>query len=186
MFYHASPVKDLKILTPRVSNHGRPLVYFSTRRENTLVYLSNAVEKFCRETGFTHEGPFHKWASYGFDCAGLLVLDEYYPGATRETYQGVPGYIYSVEQLPDYEWQRDVPNAVVTEKDVPVLACEYIPDAYEALLEAAGQGKIILRSYEDNSEKFLDWIHHTVREEYAGAEKQPEYRAFLKAKFDFL
>lgn len=54
MFYHASPVKGLTQLEPRISNHGIPLVYFSRKRKNVLVYLSNAVEKYCRETGFCH------------------------------------------------------------------------------------------------------------------------------------
>lgn len=186
MFYHASPVQGLTVLTPHCSNHGRPLVYFSTKRENTLVYLSNAVEKYCRETGFVHSGPFQKWATYGFDCAGLLVLDEYYPNATRETYQGVAGYIYSVERLENSQWQRDIPNAVISETEVPITRCEYVPDAYAALLEAADQGKLVLRRYEENSEKFLGWIQRTVQTEYAAAEEHPEYRAFLKAKFSFL
>ena len=49
MFYHASPVKGIIQLEPRVSDHHIPLVYFSTKRENTLVYLSNAIEKYCRK-----------------------------------------------------------------------------------------------------------------------------------------
>ena len=49
MYYHASKTAGLVCLEPRVSNHGIPLVYLSSKRENVLVYLSNAVEKFCRE-----------------------------------------------------------------------------------------------------------------------------------------
>lgn len=52
MYYHASPVAGIKVLEPRISNHNIPLVYLSEKRENTLVYLSNAVEKFCKEKGF--------------------------------------------------------------------------------------------------------------------------------------
>ena len=50
MFYHASPVKGLAQLEPRISNQDIPLVYFSRKRENVLACLSNAVEKYCRET----------------------------------------------------------------------------------------------------------------------------------------
>ena len=57
-WYHASPTKDLTTLEPRISNHGVPMVYLSRKRENVLVYLSNAVEKYCKETGFEHVG---KW-----------------------------------------------------------------------------------------------------------------------------
>ena len=67
MFYHASKVKDLKVLEPRISDHGVPLIYFSQKRENVLVYLSNAVERYCRENGFSYDGPWKKWGPYGFD-----------------------------------------------------------------------------------------------------------------------
>ena len=43
MLYHASPTGGLTVLTPHVSNHGHPLVYFSKKRENVLVYLSNTA-----------------------------------------------------------------------------------------------------------------------------------------------
>ena len=48
-FYHASSVKNINELEPRVSNHNIPLIYFSNKRENVLVYLSNAIEKVCKE-----------------------------------------------------------------------------------------------------------------------------------------
>ena len=44
MLYHASPIGGLTELRPHISNHGIPLLYFSQKRENTFVYLSNAVE----------------------------------------------------------------------------------------------------------------------------------------------
>ena len=49
MYYHASPVGGIRQLEPRISNHGVPLIYFSRKRENVLVYLSNAIEKYCRD-----------------------------------------------------------------------------------------------------------------------------------------
>ena len=42
MLYHASPIGELTELRPHISNHGIPLLYFSQKRENTLVYLSKA------------------------------------------------------------------------------------------------------------------------------------------------
>ena len=60
MFYHASQIKGIATLEPRVSNHEIPLVYFSTKRENVLVYISNAIEKFCKDTGFTYDGKWQK------------------------------------------------------------------------------------------------------------------------------
>ena len=78
MYYHALPVVNITQLEPRISNHGIPLVYLSGKRENVLVYLSNAVEKYCRETGFSYEGRWQKWGPYGFDKNGIVCLEEYY------------------------------------------------------------------------------------------------------------
>ena len=55
-FFHASQTKNIKILKPNISNHNIPLIYFSDKRENVLVYLSNAIEKFCKEKHFKFEG----------------------------------------------------------------------------------------------------------------------------------
>ena len=113
MYYHASPVGRIKTLEPRISNHGAPLVYFSKKRENTLVYLSNAVEKFCRETGFPHAGSWTTWGPYGFRN-GILLLEEYYPNALEETYRGVSGYVYRAASIREADWADSIPDAAVS------------------------------------------------------------------------
>ena len=55
-FFHASQIKGIQVLEPRISNHNLPLIYFSGKRENVLVYLSNAVEKTCKEKKFSVYG----------------------------------------------------------------------------------------------------------------------------------
>ena len=181
MLYHASQTPDIKILEPRISNHRKPLVYLSQKRENVLVYLSNAVEKHCRENGFVHEGVYTKWGPYGFNSEGVLVLDEYYPDATRETYEGMSGYIYSAFETG--KPMEDIPFAFVADKSVEVRDCEFVDDAYAALLQATEQGKIILNSYENNTPQKLKWIEKTVREEYENPKSTAEYKYFLKCKF---
>ena len=98
-YFHASQTKGIKILEPKISNHNVPLIYFSDKRENVLVYLSNAIEKFCRENHFKYDGIWHKWGSYGFEKDGKLRFEEYYPHALEDTYSGVSGYIYSCKQI---------------------------------------------------------------------------------------
>ena len=95
IYYHASQVDGIFILEPRISNHDVPLIYFSKKRENVLVYLSNAVEKYCKENGFKHEGNYLKWGPYGFTKDGKLYIEEYYPNASINTYKNVSGYIYT-------------------------------------------------------------------------------------------
>lgn len=185
MYYHASPTAGIRVLEPRVSNHGIPLVYFSQKRENVLVYLSNAVEKFCRDTGFTHIGAWTKWGPYGFQN-GIQRLEEYYPNALAETYRGVSGYIYRANSIQEAAADIAITDAAVSSTPVPVDGAEFIPDAYEAILEAERRGLLLLTRYEELSEPKLAWIQKTILEEYDGAEGQPEYRYFLANKFDFI
>lgn len=186
VLYHASSTPGIQALEPRVSNHGKPLVYLSDCRENVLVYLSNAVEKFCREKGLPPQSFYYKWGSYGFSPSGILQLDEYWPGATEETYGGVSGYVYTAEGGPQLEPLPDIPHAYISREPVPVTGCEFVPDALAALREAAAAGKLILRSYEENSEKMLQWIRDCTRKEYNNPESPGYYREFLQAKFPAL
>ena len=181
MLYHASPVPDIIRLVPHISNHGRPLVYFSSRPENTLVYLSNAVEKCCREKGFVHKGGYTKWGPYGFSGEGTLTLDEYYPDAITDTYKGVSGYIYAAEESEDIVPLEGIPFAFISEREVEVKGREFVPDAYLALMRAAEEGKIVITEYKDLSPAKPEWIAKTVKREYE--EGSEEYRFFLRNKF---
>ncbi len=186
MYYHASQISDIKVLEPRISNHNIPLIYFSTKRENVLVYLSNAVEKFCKENGFLQDEKWHKWATYGFDSDGMQVLDEYYPNAIEDTYKGVSGYIYCVDEIVKTQKNINISNVVTTSQAVPVSSVEFIEDAYSEILKAESNGLIKIRRYENLNDKILSWIEMTIKNEYKKAENEPDYRYFLKAKFSFL
>ncbi len=186
LLYHASQIGNIKILEPRVSNHNTPLIYFSAKRENVLVYLSNAIEKYCKETNFVHNGKWHKWASYGFEPDGTLRLDEYYPNAIKDTYKGVSGYIYYANDICETENSININNVVTASKSVPVIGVEFIEDAYAEILKAEKAGLIKIRRHEDMSDKMLAWIENTIKSEYAQAENEPDYKYFLKAKFSFL
>ena len=183
MFYHASQTGGISQLEPKVSNHGIPLVYLSRKRENTLVYLSNAVERHCRETGFAWDGPWQKWGPYGFGTDGRLRLEEYYPDATERTYKGVSGYIYECEVVADSGFDPQIPDAVSSSDPVDVACVEFVPDAYEAILQAEREGLITILRYGELSERMRDWVRATAREEYARTTGHPEYRHFLRDMF---
>ena len=51
-------------------------------------------------------------------------------------------------------------------------------------MQAEQAGLLVLRRYGEASEKERQWLYMTVREEYRQAEDHPEYRHFLRAKFD--
>ena len=184
MFYHASPVGGIEVSQPDISNHNEPLLYFSEKRENVLVYLSNAIEKLCRQTGFIHNGKWHTWASYGFDADGRLQLDEYYPDAIEDTYKGVSGYIYAADSVAE---RKDIGIAHAFTTSLPVAVCgvEYVEDAFAEILKAEKAGLIRIRRYAQHDQKMLQWIEKTIRAEYA-ATTAPDYRYFLQEKFAFL
>ena len=183
MYYHASPVEGIKQLEPRVSDHHIPLVYFSTKRENTLVYLSNSIEKYCKETGFVYDGIWKKWGPYGFTKDGIQQLQEYYPNALEKTYKGVSGYIYSAESITDSGFEIKIPNAASCNAPVKVVGTEFVPDAYDAILEAEEKGLIAIMRYEEMPEKMRKWIRRTILQEYEENADHPEYLHFLKGNF---
>ncbi len=183
MYYHASQVPKIKQLEPRISNHSIPLIYFSKKRENTLVYLSNAVEKYCKETGFEYNGVWKKWGAYGFNPDGRQRLEEYYPDALIKTYKGVSGYIYSASEITDSGLEIQIPDAATCSQPVPVSDVEFVPDAYEAILQAEREGLITIIRYDERPQKMIDWLAKTIKEEYENSEDHPEYRYFLKEHF---
>ncbi len=186
MYYHASQIEGITCLEPRISNHGIPLIYFSRKRENTLVYISNAVEKYCRETGFEYDGTWKKWGPYGFTKDGILQIQEYYPNALGKTYKGVSGYIYRTDALTDSGFEVQIPDAATSSLPVEVLDAEFVPDAYDAIIGAEENGLISILRYEETSDKMREWITVTMQEEYENAKDHPEYRHFIKGNFPFV
>lgn len=183
-FFHASQTKNIKILKPNISNHNIPLIYFSDKRKNVLVYLSNAIEKFCKEKHFKFEGFWHKWGPYGFDKDGRLCLEEYYPNALKETYSGVKGYIYSCDSISTYkELNIQIPNAYISDRPTKVEHCEYVSDAYYEIIKAEQEGLITICRYDEFIKKRKEWLQKTIRDEFANSLLAPDYRFSLENKF---
>jgi len=186
MFYHASQIGKIDILKPSISKHKKSYVYFSEKRENVLVYLSNAIQKFCIETGFKHEGKYTPWGPYSFGKDGILELEEYYPNALYETYKGCSGYIYSVKKINNPEKINDIPFVFASSKEVKVDSVEYIEDAYEEIIKTSKEGKIRIVKFEELSENKLKWLKEIIKKEYEDVESGEDYKYFLENKFDFL
>ena len=185
MYYHASSVEGLKVLKPHISNHGKSLVYFSSKRENILVYLSNAVEKHIKDKYNRPLNKYTKWASYGITTDGRVRVEEYYPNATIETFKGVSGYIYSVNQLDDAKPLKGIQDVYVTQDEVLIDGCEYIADAYEELLKAEQEGKIVIERFETITEQKQKWIEKSILNEYDNTDND-DYKEFLLDKFVWL
>ena len=186
MYFHASQIGKIKTLEPRISNHNIPLIYFSDKRENVLVYLSNAVEKVCKEGRFTFDGLWYKWGSYGFGKDGRLRFEEYYPNALEDTYKGIEGYIYSCSKIDPYQkLDIKIPNTFITAQKTTVDNCEFIPDAYNEMINAEANGLITILRYNEfiSNIKRREWLKKTIIDEYRNNSAHPDYRFFLESRF---
>ena len=187
MYFHASQIEKIKTLEPRISNHNIPLIYFSDKRENVLMYLSNAVEKVCKEGNFTFNGLWYKWCSYGFEKDGRLRFEEYYPNALEDTYKGIKGYIYSCNKIEPYQkLDIKIPNAFISAEKTTIDNCEFIPDAYNEIIKAEANGLITILRYDDfiSNIKRKEWLEKVIIDEYQSRGTQhPDYRFFLESRF---
>ena len=186
MYFHASQIGKIKTLEPRISNHNIPLIYFSDKRENVLVYLSNAVEKVCKEGRFTFDGLWYKWGSYGFEKDGRLRFEEYYPNALKDTYKGIEGYIYSCSKIDPYQKLNiKIPNTFITAQKTTVDNCEFIPDAYNEMINAEANGLITILRYNEfiSTIKRREGLKKTIIDEYRNNSAHPDYRFFLESRF---
>ena len=186
MYFHASQIGKIKTLEPRISNHTIPLIYFSDKRENVLVYLSIAVEKVCKEGRFTFDGLWYKWGSYGFEKDGRLRFEEYYPNALEDTYKGIEGYIYSCSKIDPYQkLDIKIPNTFITAQKTTVDNCEFIPDAYNEMINAEANGLITILRYNEfiSNIKRREWLKKTIIDEYRNNSAHPDYRFFLESRF---
>ena len=109
--------------------------------------------------------------------------EEYYPNALISKYKGVSGYIYSAKTIADSGFALNIPDAAASSAAVDVSGVEFIPDAYEAILQAEREGLIAIRRYEEMTDKTREWNRRTIPEEYENASDHPEYRHFLKGNF---
>ncbi len=76
-----------------------------------------------------------------------------------------------------------IPDAATSRSPVRVDGCEFVPDAYDAILEAEKKGLITILRYDEMPDKMREWNIRTIKEEYEAAKYHPEYRHFLKGNF---
>jgi len=121
--------------------------------------------------------------AYGFTADGRQRIEEYCPNALVNTYKGVSGYIYRAESITDSGLTIQIRDAAASSEPVEVSGVEFVPDAYEAILQAERDGLIDILRYEDMPEAMREWRERTIQKEFENAVEQPEYRHFLRGNF---
>ena len=80
----------------------------------------------------------------------------------------------------------EIPDCVVSKKPVSEETAEYIPSAYEAILQAEKEEKIGIVRYEEFIDKREEWLRRIIKDEYDGAVEHPEYRHFLRENLNII
>lgn len=174
--YHGSHVGGITELKPAQSGSSDPRVYFSTSETLSLIYAHNPVRPY----GFF---------PYRFTKEGQLCYDEYFPDAMREIYSGHGGWVYTCDaELTQHE---RLPWAYTSTEPVKVESSYFVPDLYEAMLEAERDGRLLVHRYETISERMLENIRKMVLEEVESQNLRAEwdtnvYALFLRKHYPWL
>lgn len=80
----------------------------------------------------------------------------------------------------------DIPYAFATNQKVKIEHCEFVSNAYEEIMKAEQEGKIVIERYENVSDNKHKWIEKMIIQEYRENEYAKDYQHFLRGKFSFL
>lgn len=94
--------------------------------------------------------------TYGYTKEGQIYFEEYFPNALELLYRGKRASLYLCD--PHTTDTTSIPNEVISDQSVPILQEIPIEDACEALLEQEKLGTLVIRRYEQLSEKEKLWI----------------------------
>lgn len=148
MYYHCSPVSGLTELLPGKPAHfDKPaLVYMTTSLPMALMYGIRNFEY-----------------TYGYTKGGQIYYEEYFPNALQILYAGKCASLY--ECAPQEIAYTQIPNEIVSPMPVKVLREIPIPDVLGALQEQERSGALIIRRYNELSERMLEWILQAEKQE---------------------
>jgi hypothetical protein len=189
-YYHGSKTRGIQKLIPDYSLHGQKYVYLTTSFEVALIYTVNAIESFYDENNFDKPDKFQPWYSYGFNKDKVPVIEEYYPDATRKTYENKTGYIYVCKEPKKFSNPTNIHNAIVTKEEVHINSVISIDNIYAKMLELEKKELLLIKRYQEMSKEYLKNIYKMIKQDIKKYDliNKPahNYTVFLKSKFPFL
>ena len=175
ILYHGSSVPDLKELTPHISEHKKPYVYFSTNIVVAALYTVHRIER-----------PYN-WFTYGFNKDGIPVYTEYYPNGLADIYSGCCGYIYQCSKAENMSDLTNINGAYMCTDPIGVDKCIKLNDVYINLLEYEKDGKLIICRFKELSDKQRTNIANQIYQEILKYDllSMPEsnYSKFIRKRF---
>ena len=157
-YYHGSSVQDIQELEPRSVLHGTTdrVVYLTDHVPYALLYVWD--EK--------HNSRAGKYVT-GWIKDGVAYYEEQFANQLQTFYQGVKGYLYTVEAGETVQPMMGRESLYYAKAPVPVSGADVIPDIYEELLKHEAQGTFKVLRYLEQSEQrkteLIDLIAEAIR-----------------------
>ncbi len=175
VYYHGSPIKDLKELKPFLSEHGKPYIYFATNPLVALLYAVKPVPK-----------PF-SFYPYGFDNRGILVYSEYYENAFYDLYKGKAGYLYECDDLESTGKPVKINGVYTAIKPIRIDRVTKITDLYFFYKRQEEKGCFKIKPKNEIADKEMKYILDELRKDMARNDLQnmPQHAMsiFIKKHF---
>lgn len=114
LVYHGSQTAGISTVIPRVSPHGRPVVYASDRMDSVFLYCA-------------------KWNDFMLTCGSDDVVVERYQGAFDELYKDKSGYTYLLDAAA-FHFDESC-QELISEQPVDVIDCIAVNRLYDVIMK---------------------------------------------------
>ena len=142
IYYHGSAVKGLSKLIPQKSKYSKlefPYVYLTENIQKATLYIWNR--------------PYY-WMYYGFND-NIPFITETFKNGLFELYN-LDGYIYEVDGTFETDGRIGILYTKISKEPINVKKQHYIKNVYKKLLEYEEEGTVIIKRYEELSEKDIE------------------------------
>ncbi len=152
ILYHGSPTGGLTELTPFLSEHGKPYIYFASTPVIALLYAVKPVPK-----------PF-SFYPYGFD-KNCVVYSEYFEDAFFDLYKGKTGYLYECVDLKHVDNPTQINCVYTCIEKVKVDKVTKIPDLYVYFKEQEEKCLFRIKQRTEISDKEMQRILNELKKD---------------------
>jgi hypothetical protein len=140
VYYHGSIVKGLIKLMPKYSEYSKlnfPCVYLTENIQIATLYIWDKP---------------YKWMSYGFKD-GIPFYTETFENALYEFYNNINGCIYEVNGTFDTNELVGILYTTISKEPINIIKQYFVENVYEKLLKYEKEQKIIIKRYNELTEK---------------------------------
>ena len=180
LLYHGSKVSDIEILKASSILHGsnENVVYLTDSFPYALFYVWDEKRNIKKGKHIT------AWVK-----DGIVYYEEQFKGQLKAFYDGVNGYIYSVECKNQFLKVQDRESIWYSRKDTAPCRVTEITDVYQKILNYEQEGKIKIVRFAETDAARIEMIYKNIADNIIknGLLKKPDerdsifYKRYFKA-----